>query len=361
MAQFAILRVGKLKNWRAVRSAGGHNLRTRPVPNADPNGPPVRVLHGLENLADAVADRLTEAKKYRKDAVLASELILTGSPEAMAAKSPAELDAWTSENVRWLLDRFGPNLVQVVIHLDETTPHLHAVVVPINSDNGLSAKRFWGEAAGLSALQTDYAQAMKPHGLERGVMGSKAKHRTLRAFYGSLMGIPDAPALPPMPRRPRPEDEAITGLLRARSVVAAFREWRLEIVEWVKEIRSLLKSSLAENADLRGRISKLEAERLTPRQEAGLKRRSRRHLESDDALRLLEDHPEGVAALLEQASEAREARRAALRGALPPTPPSSRAGEGRPLTRPKINPPAGGVGGKAPYVDGPRRGPALGP
>lgn len=351
MAQFAILRVGKLKNWRSIRAAGGHNLRTQPVPNADPNAPPPRVLHGPDNLADAVADRLAHAAKYRKDAVLASEMILTGSPEAMAAKSPEELDAWTAANVRWLVEKYGPNLVQVVRHDDETTPHLHAVVVPINPDGKLSAKRFWGEAAGLSALQTEYAQEMKPLGLERGVMGSKAKHRAVRAFYGALEAMPEVPGLPPMPPRPRPEDGAMAGLVRARSVVEAFRDWRAQVVDWVREMRTLLKSSLAENADLRGRVAKLEAERLTPRQEAGLKRRSRRNVEAVDALRLLEDHPEGVAALLEQASEVREARRASLRGALPPEPPAFLDGEGEGAPRLKTHLRAGGVGGVAPDAD----------
>ncbi|MDZ5767265.1 MobV family relaxase, partial [Stenotrophomonas maltophilia] len=174
MSQFAILRVGKLKGWGSVRSAGGHNLRTRTTPNADPDGPPPRVLHGGSDLGDAVADRLREAgvKKPRRDAVLCSEMVLTGSPERMASMSGAELEAWAADNVAWLREEHGANLVQVVLHLDERTPHLHAAVVPVNRDGGLSAKRYWGEAAGLSALQTAYGNRMAPHGLQRGVMGS---------------------------------------------------------------------------------------------------------------------------------------------------------------------------------------------
>uniref|UniRef100_UPI0035A266BA plasmid recombination protein n=1 Tax=Enterobacter hormaechei TaxID=158836 RepID=UPI0035A266BA len=54
----------------------------------------------------------------------------------------------------WLREEHGANLVQVVLHLDERTPHLHPAVDPVNRDGGLSAKRYTGEAAGLSALQT---------------------------------------------------------------------------------------------------------------------------------------------------------------------------------------------------------------
>ncbi|MBH1701371.1 plasmid recombination protein, partial [Stenotrophomonas maltophilia] len=38
--------------------------------------------------------------------------------------------------------------VQVVLHLDERTPHLHAAVVPVHRDGGRSAQRVWGGAAG---------------------------------------------------------------------------------------------------------------------------------------------------------------------------------------------------------------------
>ena len=241
MGQFAILRVGKLKGWGSVRAAGGHNLRTRPVPNADPNGPPVRVLHGVENLADAVADRLTAAgvKKPRKDAVLCSELVLSGSPERMATMSRAELEAWAADNVAWLKERHGPNLVQAVLHLDERTPHIHAAVVPVNANGGLSAKRYWGEALGLSALQTAYGERMAPHGLERGVMGSKARHATLRAFYGALAAALDPTPPGPMPARPRAEDGAVLGFLRAGEVADSERGWRRQLTRWGK---TLLKS-----------------------------------------------------------------------------------------------------------------------
>lgn len=260
MSQFAILRVGKLKGWGSVRAAGSHNLRRRPVPNADPDAPPPRVLHGGADLGDAVADRLRAAgvKPPRRDAVLCSEMVLTGSPERMASMSPRELDAWAADNLAWLRAEHGENLIQVVLHLDERTPHIHAAVVPVNANGGLSAKRYWGEAAGLSALQTAYAARMAPHGLERGVMRSKARHATLRAFYGALAAAGHPTPPPPMPERPRAEEGATLGLVRAGAVADAERGWRASVAAWAS---GLLKSEAAARLAAAGLKSENEAMR----------------------------------------------------------------------------------------------------
>lgn len=238
MSQFAILRLAKLKGMGHVRSAGAHNLRTRETPNADPHGPAPVVLHGPADLGDAVAERLREAgvKKPRKDAVLCSEMVLTGSPERMHAMNRAELKAWAADNVAWLREKHGANLVQVVLHLDEQTPHIHAAIVPINPNGGLSAKRYWGEAAGLTALQTEYGERMAPHGLVRGIEGSKARHATLRAFYGAVEAAQTPTPPGPMPDRPRAEDGALLGLVKATAVAEAERGWRRQLVRWGKSL-----------------------------------------------------------------------------------------------------------------------------
>uniref|UniRef100_UPI0021BE4B53 plasmid recombination protein n=1 Tax=Burkholderia multivorans TaxID=87883 RepID=UPI0021BE4B53 len=94
---FAIARVGKLNSWGKVGAAGGHNLRTRPTPNANADRTPDNVvLHGPDDLAAAVRDRLDAAgvTPGRKDAVLAAEFVLTASPEFFEGKTPEQVRAW---------------------------------------------------------------------------------------------------------------------------------------------------------------------------------------------------------------------------------------------------------------------------
>lgn len=240
MSDFAVLRVGKLKGWGSVSAAGSHNLRLREVPNADPaRAEQNRVLVGGSDLPGLVKARLDQAgiTKWRKDAVLCSEMILTASPEAMEAPG-FDVEAWTQTNADWLRQRYGANLVQAVLHLDEKTPHIHAAVVPITPSGGLSAKAFWGERAGLHQLQTDYAEAMKSHGLRRGIEKSRAKHQTLKAFYGEIEAAraEPQPQQEPLPPRPGAEKEARLGWVKASTVVAAERRWRDLLRRWARRM-----------------------------------------------------------------------------------------------------------------------------
>jgi hypothetical protein len=194
MAQFAIMRTRKLKSGAAMRGLERHNERLREVPGADPDrARDNQIIVGQdEQLNDAFA-RLTEGQKVRSNAVRAVEVMMTFSPEA----PPKDLQAWVRDNRRWLEQEFGKeNLVKLYLHMDEATPHLHAVVIPIDPKGKLNCRHFLGGADKLSALQDRYAVAMKPHNLERGNKGNKARHQSVKKFY-SLIQTPTIEQLPP--------------------------------------------------------------------------------------------------------------------------------------------------------------------
>lgn len=53
-----------------------------------------------------------------------------------------DFEQWKKENVEWLQSYFGKdNVVSAVLHMDETTPHIHAVVIPMVNER-LSAAHF---------------------------------------------------------------------------------------------------------------------------------------------------------------------------------------------------------------------------
>jgi hypothetical protein len=266
MTNFAIARVGKLSTNGKISSANAHNLRTRPVPNANPDAEPPRLLFGSKDLVGAVSAGLAGVK-VRRNSVRCSELLLTGSPEAM---EKIDLERWASENLTWLKHRYGKNLLQVVFHQDETTPHIHAMILPLNPDGKLSAKRFWGEQKGLAQLQTDYAKAMEPFGLRRGVEGSKAKHETLKRFYSTAnAGTP--PRLPESPTRPAPEKSARLGWLKAERAVEALRGFRNDWIVWAREVARLLREQATALAVMteRQRRTAEERDKLAARLERG--------------------------------------------------------------------------------------------
>jgi hypothetical protein len=120
--------------------------------------------------------------------VLAVEYLITASPEDMRGKGRAEQDAYFADARKWIEARHGAeNVVAWGIHRDEQTPHLYAVVVPIDDRGKLNCRAFLGGAKALSEMQTDFAERVgRSYGLARGIEGSKARHQTVKAFYAAL-------------------------------------------------------------------------------------------------------------------------------------------------------------------------------
>lgn len=188
---YAIMRFEKHKasNIGALTGSLSHTFRSRYTPNAAPErAADNRVWLGPEDpqeVADAIRARWPE--KYRRDAVGVVEFFIGASPEWFQEHGgTGDQEAYFQRAIEWLQAHYGPeNVVSVVQHNDETTPHLAAYVVPIKPDTGaLSAKWFADGRRGCSELQTSFHQAAgEPVGLERGVKGSKAEHTSIRRWY----------------------------------------------------------------------------------------------------------------------------------------------------------------------------------
>lgn len=188
---YAIMRFEKHKaaNIGSLAGSLAHTFRSRYTPNAEPeliiNN---RVLLGPED-REAVADEIRARwpEKRRKDAVGFVELFIGASPEWFREHGgDGDQERYFELAIEWLKSHYGPdNVVSVVQHNDETTPHLAAYVVPIRPDTGaLSAKYFADGPQGCSELQTSFHQAAgEPVGLERGMKGSKAEHMSIRRWY----------------------------------------------------------------------------------------------------------------------------------------------------------------------------------
>ena len=74
----------------------------------------------------------------------------------------------------------------------EATPHIHAMVTPIDRDSGepkFNAKKWLGGRALMSQMQTSYGKAMEPLGLKRGEENTRASHQDLQTFYRALNNV----------------------------------------------------------------------------------------------------------------------------------------------------------------------------
>ena len=265
---YAVLRVDrrKAKAMAAIAAASGHQMRSKPTPNADPNAPPpvVMFLAAGKTPYQAAQHLLVDAIRRNRDTVLCREIVLSASPSYFrpgrehmgGVYEPDRLKAWASATLAWAKRTWPDQLASLVLHADdEQTPHAHVLVVPRvkGPDDAwrLNSKALFDRER-LRELQTSYGQALAPLGIKRGEPGSKAEHSEVRQFYGAIQQaktLPQRPVMPPAPKPPkRPEGiaagaAAIVAALGLESAHqralsahgAAVEAWRAEIKRLRKE------------------------------------------------------------------------------------------------------------------------------
>jgi hypothetical protein len=199
---YGICRIQKLKAG-SVNGSGRHTNRESDTPNADPQRQHIRIIgapdtEDIPNLETLVRQHIGE-QTIRKNAVLAVEFLLTASPEYFRPDDPARagyydpqrLEAFQQQACQWLLDRYGSRIVRAELHLDESTPHIHAYLVPLDDKGKLNCRGLLGGSRHrLSELQDDFASSMAPLGLQRGIKGSKAKHTEISKYYAAINSAP---------------------------------------------------------------------------------------------------------------------------------------------------------------------------
>jgi hypothetical protein len=188
MSNYAITRIKKLKTISKISAAGKHNSRADHAPNADPNGT-CKLLIGSNTPEKAFNDLMDKTGiKPRKNAVLGVEMLFTFSPEM---KGKIELSEWIKEHEKFINNEFPRgSVLSAHLHLDETTPHIQLIIAPIVKKTvrkkmqwRLACKDYFGTPEKLRQYQDRYASAMSVFGLERGIRGSKARHKTIKSLY----------------------------------------------------------------------------------------------------------------------------------------------------------------------------------
>ena len=193
----AIFLVSKVTTPGMATSVTQHNFRLEETPNADPartwlNQEYVNQEH--RPYLQLANERLAELNLVprRRDAVRLVELVLTASADGFARGADGLVpdmrdSAWVKDNLTFVRERFGEkNVVGFMLHQDEITPHLHVLVVPLTPDGRLSCRDVFSPAK-LHQLQTDYAEAMAPHGLARGIKYSTGIHEDVRRYHGAQL------------------------------------------------------------------------------------------------------------------------------------------------------------------------------
>ncbi|BFT32048.1 hypothetical protein D210916BOD24_32240 [Alteromonas sp. D210916BOD_24] len=223
--KMGILRIEKLKTEAAICAMSAHWRRENPTPNANPKRTKYnRVLMGSLDPYKRFKQEVERRgiKKFRKNGVLALEMLLAFSPEYLRDEKTGKylpdakkrLDEWITSIKIWLEENFGDRVLSVHLHCDESNIHAHVCLHVFELKTRKSGKREWGlnaraitgGADKLRDIQDSYAESIKHLGLERGLRGSKAHHTKVSEFYGALNEADDLAEdlnLSPSKRSPR--------------------------------------------------------------------------------------------------------------------------------------------------------------
>lgn len=132
----------------------------------------------------------------RSQNVVADELLFTATNEFFKDMTREDIKEWADTCMEFVYKDLGYTKDQVLhatVHMDEKTPHVHCVVVPLikkfdkrtNTERyTISKKQYIRDKINLSELQDKYHKRLtdKGYDLERGIKGSDRKHIKIKEY-----------------------------------------------------------------------------------------------------------------------------------------------------------------------------------
>lgn len=192
---FLVLHMDKFKK-ETVRGIQSHNKRERES-HSNPDIDYERSagnydLHecAADNYAEAIQNRVDDlllVKAVRKDAVHMCGLVVSSDSAFFEKLSPEETKRFFEESNAFLTEFVGKeNVLSAMVHMDEKTPHMHFLHVPVTPDGRLNANKIYTRES-LKKLQTELPHYLRSRGfdLRRGVEqvpGAAKKHLNTREF-----------------------------------------------------------------------------------------------------------------------------------------------------------------------------------
>ncbi len=227
------------------------------------------------------------------------DTLITASPEFFKGKSPKEIAAYFQRAADFLIDRVGrENIVSAMVHMDEKTPHLHLVFVPLTKDNRLCAKEIIGNRANLTKWQDDFHACMVEQypDLERGESASKTgrKHIPTRLFKQAVN----------LSKQARAIEAVLSGITplnagkKKEEALSMLKKWFPQMENFsgqLKKYKVTINDLLAENEKLEVRAKASEKGKMNDTME-----RAKLKSELDDMRRLVDRIPPEILAELKR-------------------------------------------------------------
>ena len=143
-----------------------------------------RTNHFKTDIEAYINEQKTSQRAVRKDAVLVNEWIISSDSQFFADLTAADTRKYFETAKDYFAEKFGEeNIRYAIVHLDESTPHMHMGIVPFDDEYKLSAKRVFNRTA-LRDIQDQLPTYLQQHGfnVQRGVQESERKSLTVPEY-----------------------------------------------------------------------------------------------------------------------------------------------------------------------------------
>ena len=221
---YAIFRVEPINKLKDLGQIGAHNTRTKEAYKSNPDIDKSKSINNINLVPithkDYYNSYMNLVKDYKKqhdekqkterenrkktfsqmlddsNSVVADELLFTSDKEFFKDMTREEIINWAECCMNFVYEDIGYDKWQILnatIHLDEKTPHLHCVVVPLikkfdkrsNQEKWtISKKQYMKDKNYLSTLQDKYHERMINNGydLDRGIKNSDNEHIDIKQY-----------------------------------------------------------------------------------------------------------------------------------------------------------------------------------
>ena len=221
--EYAIFRTEPINSLNDLAQIGSHNQRKKKAYKSNPDIDMELSINNIDlvHLNETYVNGFYElTKEYKKEhdermkteredrkktfremvnkskSVVADELLFTATSTFFEGMDKDDIRKWADTCMEFVYKDLGYTKEQVLhatVHMDEKTPHIHCVVVPLvkkydkrtNTERfTISKKHYIRDKLHLSELQDKYHKRLtdKGYDLERGIKNSDSKHIRIKEF-----------------------------------------------------------------------------------------------------------------------------------------------------------------------------------
>lgn len=222
---YAIFRCQSINSLGDLREIGKHNMREKEAYKSNPD---IRINDSVNNVELVKCNKnylqkfYDITKEYREEhnekmknirsdrkksfarmindskSVVADEMIFTSDYEFFENMSKEDILKWANESMKFVYEDLGYTKEQVIhatLHMDEKTPHIHCVVVPLvkkfdkranREKYSISKREYIKDKEHLSRLQDKYCNRLNRNGfkLERGRKNTGIDNLSVKQLKG---------------------------------------------------------------------------------------------------------------------------------------------------------------------------------